>query len=121
LLELLLADTNDDDREREPRSLDDESLSLCHVVDLTVRDDQEDVVNFIGETLVYVLYRLLQDGGEVGRTIEADVGELLTVLLENVLNSLDLGVANISVQREAVVHVLIPHVLRNTSEAIDWE
>lgn len=90
-------------------------------MDLTVGQDQEDVVDLIVKALCHILDYLLQDRSEVGRTIEADVGKLLAVLLKNVFDALDLRVADVTVQREAVVDILVAHVVRDASEAVDRE
>jgi|LauGreDrversion4_2_1035121.scaffolds.fasta_scaffold321438_3 hypothetical protein len=53
--------------------------------------------------------------------MQANKLQLLSVLLENVLGALDLRVADVSIQGEAVIDIVISHVTWYTSEAVDRE
>ena len=53
--------------------------------------------------------------------MQANKLQLLSVLLENVLGALDLRVADVSIQGEAVIDIVISNVTWYTSEAVDRE
>lgn len=53
--------------------------------------------------------------------METNVLELLTVLLKDSCSALDLMVIDVSVQWEAMVHIVVSHEARNTTETVDWE
>ncbi len=53
--------------------------------------------------------------------MQANILQLLSVLLEDVLGALDLRVVNIPVQGEAVAYIIVAHVARHTSETVDRE
>ena len=53
--------------------------------------------------------------------MQANKLQLLSVLLENILGALDLRVTDVSIQGEAVTYIIVSHVARDTSEAVDRE
>lgn len=71
--------------------------------------------------LCHVRYNLLEDRAEVGRAVEGDILKPFTIETQDVLCPIDIGVFNIPCQREAVIRVFVAHVVRDSSEAVDWE
>ena len=90
-------------------------------MDLSVGENEENVVHFKVFALFHVCDSLLQDGGKVGRSMQANKLQLLSVLLENILGALDLRVTDVSIQGEAVTYIIVAHVARHASETVDRE
>lgn len=90
-------------------------------MDFTIGDDQEDVVNLVLDSLRDVLNDLLDDGSEVGRSMETNELKLLSVLSKDALSALNFRVAQIAIEGETMADVVGAHEARDTSETVNRE
>ena len=99
--ELGRADSDYDNRAGEVRHLDDELLSLVHVVDGAVGQDQEDLIGVL--SIPCSLFGILLEGREhlteVGRTRQVDRTLLdpLSIHLHDILDARDFRVSWVGV------------------------
>jgi hypothetical protein len=90
-------------------------------VDLTISDDEKDVVEVGATTVVNDVDHLLENGVEIGGAWEPNLLERLTIEMEDALGTEDLGVWVVAIEGEAMVDGVLTHKARDTSETIDWE
>jgi hypothetical protein len=90
-------------------------------MDLTICEDEEDVVNLVLNSGGNVGNDLLENGAKESGSVELDELKFLSILLKDALSSGDFRVREISIEGEAMVNVMLTHELRNTSKSIDWE
>ncbi len=98
-------------------------LSLRHIHDLSICEDQHDVVNCLALTLqiVNVLQKFAQQRCKVGRAAQLDLRLSRSVRLNNVRNRINLRVFRISVQGETMTCCAGAHMVRDATEAKDRE
>lgn len=92
-----------------------------HVVNLSICQDQHNVVGLLSHPEFGNLNHLLDDRCEVSRSTQTDIGQSLRVKLENALCTKDLWVGVVSIKREAVVNLVNAHKVRYTPKSINWK
>lgn len=103
--EVCIADTDNNDSEGQLRAANDLIDSLAHVVDHTIRDDDQNVEllrRLALQIRLHVIVHLGKDFREVSRAIEATLVESILVALDHTLHSVHARVEDITVQGEAV-------------------
>ncbi len=108
---------NDDDRARHSRQINDDSLCLFHVMDLPVRDQQQNLVNCSGSVGLYVILKLGQEGRKKGRAAEVNLGQCLSVKIDYACNTAAyFGLVQVATEWEAVAQ-LFPQKIRHGAKA----
>lgn len=104
--EVGVANSHDDDGAGHAGKLADQVLRLAHVVDGTVRQDQQDLVSIGAHRRGDIVPELGQQRGEECWTTKSDLALRLLVHSHDVLNSIDIRVSSISIHCEAVAHAI---------------
>ena len=120
-LELLLSHSHNNDAQRKAGSLDEKAFGLLHVMNLSVSDDKEYVVEALRASRVDDVDHLLDNAFEISRAAESNSVERLPVQLMQTHRSEYLGIRVVPVQREAMISCIFAHEARNSSETVDWE
>ena len=120
-LELLLADTYNNDAQGQVSRCHYDVLGGFHVVNLTVGDDQENIIEglvLLGSDALGYLVKYVR---EVSGPAQRNARQVLSIDLQNAWSSDYLWVREVSIQREAVLDLVAAHEARNTTEAVDGE
>jgi len=120
--EVCVADTDDNDGAWHAGKLDDQSLGGRHVVDCSISQEKEDLVDHtLLHGCLHAHLELLEKWCEQGRAAETDLWECLSVSCEDVLDGENLRVRGVAVHGEAVIYTINTHVSWNSTEAEEWE
>jgi hypothetical protein len=103
------------------RGLHYKILGLLHVMNLTISDDQQNVVQTWSVMCAHDVYHLINDTSEISRPTQRDISDSLSIQLKHPLGALDLRVGGISIQWETVRDLIHAHVVRDATETINWE
>jgi hypothetical protein len=64
---------------------------------------------------------LLDDDVKESRAAQTNLLKCLSVELKQVKSALDLGIRGIPIQWETMIRLILPHVTRHSSKAVNWE
>ena len=120
--EVSIANSDNDDRGRQSRQLDQELLRPWHIVDATVSQEQKDLVDWSALSgRLDTLKELLEEWSEEGGPAESDLRKRLPVGSKHIRNGYDVRALWITIHCKAVAHTVQAHVPRDASKAEEWE
>lgn len=90
-------------------------------MDFSISYDKKDVVKGFVLTSSDALRHCVEHMREVSGSAQRDARQILPVDVLDTCRADDFRVHEVTIQREAVLHLVASHVARDTAEAIDWE
>lgn len=90
-------------------------------MDFTVGDNKKDIIEVRATSSLNDVNHLLNDDIEESRSAQTNRLKCLSIELKQVISALDLGIRGIPIQWETMIRLVLPHVTRHSSKAINWE
>ena len=101
--EISISNTDNNDRAWQGRESDNDLFGLVHIMDCTIGQEEQHLISRGSlSSLPCVSFELLEQWSEQSWSTKSNSLDALGVSLYNVLNSLDLRVAWVSIDRETV-------------------